>query len=207
MPLVYQQNINLHTKLGVWHIAEDEVFFLKKVSLQSEIRHPHKRLQHLAGRYILKELYPDFPLELILVADTKKPFLPDEAFHFSISHCSDYAAAIVSSVNRVGTDIEIPQPKISSIRNKFLKETELKLLQNLPLDIEKALTLSWSIKEAVFKWYGEGKVDFRGHIHIHEISFENNQYTAECFFTKNEEITVHVQGLFFNTNCLTWIVS
>jgi hypothetical protein len=50
MPLVYQQNINASTKLGVWHIEEPEAFFLEQVPLQREITHPNKRLQHLAGR-------------------------------------------------------------------------------------------------------------------------------------------------------------
>ena len=53
MPLVYQQNINAVTKIGVWHIAEAEDFFAT-VPLQKEITHWHKRLQHLAGRFLLK---------------------------------------------------------------------------------------------------------------------------------------------------------
>jgi len=207
MPLVYQQNINLHTRLGVWHISEEEDFFLSKVSLHKGIRHPHKRLQHMAGRYILKELYPEFPLELILIADTNKPFLPGEAYHFSISHCGEYAAAIVSKENRVGTDIEMIQQKISKIKNKFLNENELEILKALPMEHEKALTLSWSIKEAVYKWYGAGKVDFRGHIHIKEIILTDNLYSGVCLFTRNEHVLLHVQGLFFSNIWLTWITS
>ena len=55
MPLVYQQNINAVTKMGVWHITETEDFFAS-VPLQKEITHPNKRLQHLAGRFLLKAL-------------------------------------------------------------------------------------------------------------------------------------------------------
>ena len=71
MPLVYQQNINAFSKLGVWHIAEAEAFFLQKVPLQNEITHPHKRLQHLAGRLVLRELFEDFPIDLIKIENTK----------------------------------------------------------------------------------------------------------------------------------------
>ena len=46
-----------------------------------------KRLQHLAGRYLLYALFDDFPLEEIVIADTRKPFLENEKYHFSISHC------------------------------------------------------------------------------------------------------------------------
>ena len=74
MPLFYQHNINDHARLAVWHITEPEDFFLQKTHLQKEIRHPHKRLQHLAGRYLLKILHPEFPLHLIEIADSNKPF-------------------------------------------------------------------------------------------------------------------------------------
>ena len=94
MPLVYQQNINEATRIAVWHITENEDFFFKKVILSNAITDPHKRLQHLAGRYLLTELYDNFPLELIKIADTRKPFLADEAFHFSISHCGDRKSVV-----------------------------------------------------------------------------------------------------------------
>ena len=77
MPLFYQQDINETTKLGVWKIEEPEDFFLRVVPLQRSITHPHKRLQHLAGRYLLPFLFPDFPHEEIEIADTRKPFLPE----------------------------------------------------------------------------------------------------------------------------------
>ena len=119
MPLVYQQNINAVTKIAVWHITEDEDFFLASVPVQREIRHWHKRLQHLAGRLLLKEMYPDFPVKLIRIADTKKPFLENEPFHFSISHCGDYAAAMVSKSARVGVDVELLNEKIELISDHY----------------------------------------------------------------------------------------
>jgi len=61
VPLFYQHTINATTKLGIWQIEEEESFFLAKVPLQRNITHPHKRLQHLAGRYLLQYLFPDFP--------------------------------------------------------------------------------------------------------------------------------------------------
>jgi phosphopantetheinyl transferase len=207
MPLVYQQNINAFTRIGIWHITEGEDFFLQRVPLQKEITHPHKRLQHLAGRMILQELYEDFPISLILIADTKKPFLTDEAYHFSISHCNDYAAAIVSRKNRVGVDIEIPQEKIERIRLKFLNNNELNLISSLSYSNIQSLTMAWSIKEAIFKWYGTGKVDFRQHMHIHSVAEKDDQFIANCSFLKNEPIPLEVFGMFFNHNCLTWVCS
>ena len=211
MPLVYQQNINEATKLAVWHIAEAEYFFLNKVPLQKEITHPHKRLQHLAGRYLLTELFEDFPLELIEIADTKKPFLANEAYHFSISHCGDYAAVIVSAVNRVGVDIEVVSDKAERIKDKFLTGEEQKKVKEIfhvqyPI-FNTQLTVAWSIKEALFKWYGLGKVDFREHMRIDKILVNANEFIATCDFLKNEAKQLKVHGLLFNNNVLAWTVS
>jgi 4'-phosphopantetheinyl transferase EntD len=128
MPIFFQQDIDDDTRLGIWKIEEDEDFFLKSVVLQRNVSHPHKKLQHLAGRYLLKYLFPDFPLFLILIADTRKPYLENEAYHFSISHCGDFAAAIVSKTKRVGVDIEIPTEKIIRISHKFLNQQETIML-------------------------------------------------------------------------------
>ena len=124
MPLFYQQDINETSRLGVWRITESPDFFLAQVPVHRGITHPHKRIQHLAGRFLLRHLFPDFPMEMIMVADTRKPFLEDESFHFSISHCGDWAAAIVSRVNRVGIDVEMITPRIHRIVPKFLHPSE-----------------------------------------------------------------------------------
>src|SRR5574343_215918 len=124
MPLFYQHNIDDETRLAIWKIEEPESFFLEKVPLKKEVSHPYKRLQHLAGRYLLPILFEDFPLESIAIADTRKPYLPDEQYHFSISHCGNYAAAIASSKHRVGVDIELETPRLNYISSKFVNHFE-----------------------------------------------------------------------------------
>ncbi len=203
MPLVYQQNINEATKMGVWHITETEDFFFQMVPLQKEITHPHKRLQHLAGRFLLKELYPNFPLELIKIADTRKPFLEDEAFHFSISHCGNYAAVIISKNYRVGVDVEMVTGKIEIIIPKFLTAAEQQLL--LPTAKCNTATLLWSVKEAIFKWKSTGGVDFKKHINISRIDSTNDYGIVHCLF--NKKIALHVHYLFFSNHYLTWVFS
>ena len=125
----FQNDIDADTRLAVWKIEEEEPFFTEKVPLHRQITHPHKRLQHLAGRYLLQALFPDFPIGLIQIADTRKPFLEDEAYHFSISHCGDYAAVVVSKTKSVGIDIELVSDKIRRIEHKFVNEGEAQLLK------------------------------------------------------------------------------
>ncbi|MFL5741596.1 MAG: 4'-phosphopantetheinyl transferase family protein [Flavisolibacter sp.] len=160
MSIFFQQDLNGSTRLGIWKIEEEEDFFLRKVPLQRDITHPHKRLQHLAGRYLLKYLYPDFPTELIRIADTRKPFLEDEAYHFSISHCGNFAAVLVSKDCRVGIDIEMTSEKVLRILHKFLHQEEHMLLGRGTGEENFIPTLLWSAKEAMFKWWGRGEVDF-----------------------------------------------
>jgi phosphopantetheinyl transferase len=206
MPLVYQQNINATTKIAVWHITETEDFFLAEVPLQREIRHWHKRLQHLAGRLLLKELYPDFPVELIQIADTKKPFLENEPYHFSISHCGDYAAVMVSKTFRVGVDVELVNEKIEQIQQKFISKVEFEILNGQVLmNNVQWLTLCWSVKESVFKWWGKGSVDFKRGIVLKSITGLPEQGIMHCVFKNETKLAIHY--LFFNNNFLTWVLT
>ncbi len=200
--------------MGIWKIEENEDFFKYNVPLHRDVTHPHKRLQHLAGRFLLQFLFPDFPFELIQIADTRKPYLPGEQYHFSISHCGDYAAAIVSKNSRVGIDIEIPVDKIVRIKDKYLNEEEqsqwaigtLRQAQDetdgQPFNV--LLTLLWSCKEAVFKWYGDGKVDFREHINL--VSQDSAKETIQCVFTKNQS-SLTIQYRKFDHLILAWVVN
>ena len=207
MPLIYEEQINTATKIGVWHITEEENFFLEQVPLQRSITHPHKRLQHLAGRYLLRELFPEFPLSLIIIADTRKPFLEDDAFHFSISHCGNYAAAIVSTQNRVGVDIEIPHPKIEKIQHKFLSKKEKDMLNNTAGNNIEKITMAWSLKEAMFKWYGTGQVDFIEDMNIVAIKKTEAGYEADCFFKKEKNVLLLLKTTLIEGNNLAWVIT
>jgi phosphopantetheinyl transferase len=206
VPLFYQQDINPDTRLAVWSITEEESFFLQQVPLQQNITHPHKRKQHLAGRYLLPFLFPDFPHEEILIADTRKPFLPDEQYHFSISHCGYYAAAIASSKERVGIDIEMITPRVNKIKHKFLHRDELSFVQSHTIEKHVALlTLLWSVKEAMFKWWGRGDVDFSEQLRIESFQWDDTGvipvYFSRADFTSQGEVRYKM----YPDKVLAWI--
>jgi phosphopantetheinyl transferase len=211
VPVFFQHQINDTTRLGIWKIEETEEFFKANVPQHRDVTHPHKRLQHLAGRFLLQFLFPDFPYELIQIADTRKPYLPNEQYHFSISHCGDFAAAIVSKTKRVGVDIETVAPKIERIKNKFLNEKELHDLRGLTQDNSgsslstndyRLTTVLWSAKEAVFKWYGDGGVDFRQNIQLRKQ--DDATESIDCFFSKtNSTLTINYRC--FDQLVLAWV--
>jgi phosphopantetheinyl transferase (holo-ACP synthase) len=221
MPLFYQHNINQDTKLGIWHIGETESFFLEKVPLKRDVTHPFKRRQHLAGRYLLSCLFPDFPVEEILIADTRQPFLAGGTYHFSISHCGAYAAAIVSRTCRVGVDIELVTPRITRVAEKFLSEGEMTFFNEdysffleqwgLRGRVEQEfLTLIWSAKEALFKWYGRGELDFKLHMQLTgNIRIEGDVIKLPFAFEKDEIILLDLDARIFDEQALAlaWVVS
>ncbi len=206
MPIFFQHQVNDTTRLGIWKIEETEDFFKSNVPQHRSVTHPHKRLQHLAGRFLLQYLFPAFPYELVQIADTRKPYLPGDEYHFSISHCGDYAAAIVSKDKRVGIDIEIPTEKISKIMYKFLSAHEHELFRLIEPNANRIpfATLLWSAKESIFKWYGNGGVDFRKHIQLRKQNQANE--TIDCLFANiNTELTIHYRQ--FEHLALAWVVS
>ncbi len=205
MPLFYQHNINETTSLAVWQITEDENFFLQKIHLKKQINHPKKRLQHLAGRYLLQWLHPEFPVHLIEIAESNKPLLPDGPFNFSISHCGNFAAAIISKNNSAGIDVEQVTSKIQLIKNKFLSEDEMHFI-NQSTDQLIQLTILWSCKEAVYKWYGKGEVDFKKHIILKKIFTEKNERIVKCNFVKETARELFIHYKIFENLCLAWVI-
>jgi 4'-phosphopantetheinyl transferase len=230
VPVFFQHPVSDTTRLGIWKIEENEEFFKGTVPAHRDVTHPHKRLQHLAGRFLLQFLFPGFPYELVRIADTRKPFLPGEEYHFSISHCGDFAAAIVSKDKRVGIDVEIPTEKILRIQDKYLSEKEKKMFNIHPDSYRDSIfhsqlptppasasgglpqgqsdsrlpTLLWSAKESVFKWYGDGGVDFRKEIQLQKK--DAGTEIIDCLFTKtNQPLVVHYRE--FDHLVMAWVVS
>jgi len=219
MPLFYQQDINEDTRLAVWKIEETEAFFESRVPIKKDVSHPHKRLQHLAGRFLLPFLFQDFPLREIIIADTRKPFLKDEKYHFSISHSGDFAAAIVSTRRRVGIDVEVIVPKIERIRHKFMSEDEYVMAkkkwasdaqsQDQENKIWALQTMIWSAKESIYKWYGDGLVDFKEHMVLRDLILTSPENDQVLSFTlrKGKPSALRAKARLFGSLVLTWVVS
>jgi 4'-phosphopantetheinyl transferase EntD len=209
--LFYQHNIDETIRLAIWRIEEGEDFFLARVPLKKEVSHPYKRLQHLAGRYLLPLLFSDFPLAEIEVADTHKPFIPGELYHFSISHCGNYAAAIASSKARVGIDIELETPRIQSIAPKFLSAGEKKMVEEwagMDLMHLQLLTLFWSAKEAIYKWHGSRQMDFKEHMYLNGpiTMLPDGRFQLPFLFCKEVEQPLLVEARIFDPLILAWVV-
>ncbi|MBC7850017.1 MAG: 4'-phosphopantetheinyl transferase superfamily protein [Chitinophagaceae bacterium] len=210
MSLFYQHNIDDSSRVGIWRIEEPESFFLEKVPLKKDVTHPYKRLQHLAGRYLLPQLFENFPLPAIEIADTKKPFIPGDRYHFSISHCGNYAAAIASSSKRVGVDVELVSPRLFDISPKFLNNEEKSFIAEwevMPQMHLQLITVLWSAKEAIYKWHGNGKMDFKRNMYLNGPIVFNADETIELpfLFDKGETIPLIVIAKIFDPLVMAWV--
>jgi 4'-phosphopantetheinyl transferase len=212
MPIIFQQSPLPQLQIAVWHISEPLSFFEKQVAAQRSIEHPQVKLRHLAARHLLLQLRPEFSLHNIVLAASGKPLVEDASFHFSLTHCADHAAAIVSAAGSVGIDLEKPGDRIFRIRHKFLSDSDqdrlltgsgLSQLQEGP-GAASWLTRCWSAKESIFKWYGEPGVDFREHMRLEKVV--PSQRVLQFLFTPTGQI-VQVSYELVQGMELTWVGS
>lgn len=206
MPLVLHHK---HTdfEISLWNISEEEVFFTEKISYRSNFEHPYRRIQQMATRYLLNLMHLEFPFDKVASNQSGKPILITNGVHFSVSHCNNYAAAIIGSSKQVGIDVEQISPRVLKIEKKFLNLAELQLLSLLGEDDRLIhATLFWSIKETVFKWWGRGQVDFINNIQIQPFLFSENG-VVDVHFQKDKLKILKVNFLRVNNIWLTYLSS
>lgn len=210
MPIIFQHPAQTSPRLAVWKITEPVDFFEKTVPEASHIPHPQVRLRHVAARYLLNELMPGFPYDQLEIADSGKPHLPGTDVHFSLTHCGDYAAAILSQQGSVGIDLEATGDRIFRIRHKFLSDQEQAILvaaadlNDLQEGSEASrwLTRAWSAKESIYKWYGESGVDFIRDISLLDIDVPSQKMIVH-FAPTNSPLTLNYYSL--EGLELTWV--
>ena len=141
---------------GLWHISEDERALLREASgetIPASLTNPNKRLEHIAGRVLVKYLMTQSGLKYMGIRkdDFGKPFPVDSTYQLSLSHSYPYVAALIDSSQPVGIDLEQPKPKLLKIAPRVLSKEEL---EDAGDDLVKHCVL-WCAKEAMIKVYGK----------------------------------------------------
>ncbi len=161
MPFFYQQNINESEHLAIWSITEPLSFFEEGMTVDVNIQNEERKIQHLAVRLLFSLMMPEANMKDLVMADNGKPYLKGVPFHFSFSHCKEYAACAVSDHFPIGIDIEIIHPRIAKVAHKFLNDAEKAMLANLnEEDALKQLAFFWAAKEAMYKKHEQLGIDF-----------------------------------------------
>ncbi|MEY4629304.1 MAG: hypothetical protein RLZZ595_1630 [Bacteroidota bacterium] len=202
MPMLMQKATATFS-LGVWKIEEEADFFSATSDYHSDATHPARKLQQMATRFLLLQLEPSLPVRQIVLGEAGKPMLENNKLEFNLSHTAQMAAAIVGKMTPVGIDLEKISERVLRIQNKFLHPNELLLLEGLGKESQiSILTRYWTIKEAVYKWWGKGGVDFANDIVVEN---ENGDVTLVRFH-KNDGILLRVHCLQVEDHWLAYVV-
>ena len=188
MPLVFNKDHH-GSQITLWSIEEEEPFFAERIPYRPDSSHAVKRLQQLSSRYLLELMHPSFPFHQVELSKAGKPILAESVLHFSLSHCDGFSAAILGKNAPVGIDVERINPRILRVETKFLNANEYELLSGCNEESRVVYaTLFWSIKETVFKWWGDGAVDFAEQIQIKKIDLLDQGKAVIEFGTDSEKM-------------------
>jgi len=171
MPLHTHKDLNEHSRLVIWEIEESVDWFLSQLLLDDEeqkkyqdFRTDQRRAHWLAYRYILKNIVGKGSDIRVRYDVNNKPFIDLSGDHISVSHSGKYATVIISRESPVGVDVEQISKRLHKVADKFLSNEET------GRDIDSMSTgdlcLHWCAKEALYKLYGERKLDFREHMKV-----------------------------------------
>jgi phosphopantetheinyl transferase len=169
MPLIHTEQGRHETTIGIWEIHEELDFFRSNLDLDEEDEkflndiHPRRAIEWAASRFLLKTLIGRAAPFSCLYDKHGRPYIPDDPRHISISH--SYGMTAVGICNSaLGIDIQRETEKIFNIQTKFIGENERAAVGDEPTS--EMLHLAWSAKEAMFKLYGLGEIDFKKHLHV-----------------------------------------
>ena len=176
MPLTDYIVKNSHVRIGVWQIAEQEGFFREKLPLTDaeqtdlETKRGHRRLEFLASRYLVQMMVGwAYHLEK---DGFGKPYLANADYHISVSHSKEFTAFIIGECS-VGVDIQYITPRIENIAKRVMNENKFKMLSSH--NRLEHLHVYWGAKEALYKAYGKGALDFRKNILIEPFCYEDTE--------------------------------
>lgn len=171
-----KRTINASTSLAILKMEPAKDYSLlinNKESIADILNGNHKsqiRKQQLIGaRYLLQELIGDSAPYIIEYSSHGKPHIKGSDLEISISHTKEYVALILSKDKKAGIDIEILDPRIKRIINKFLREDERAFIH--PDNYIEQLYIIWSAKETLFKIYEKGGLIFKDNLIIHPFQY------------------------------------
>ena len=211
MPL-FKKYFNKNYTLIVWHLEEEEHFFLPfmdKFSASPEkldaIHAPQRRKEWLASRYIGWRLAIEIQgsCEGIWSDSHNKPHFKNSSLQLSISHASPYVAVLVHTTNSCGVDIEEKKEKLVKLAPKFLTDSEFAQTGGKVTN----LAVAWGSKEAIYKLYGRKQLIFKENILLSGLDTIEESGNIYCDLLLNEKVRkITLQYEDFGNHILTYTV-
>lgn len=168
MPLRHDLDLD-QGRILIWEATESPEWMRLQlppaVEVPAALAHkpPRRQLEWLTSRYLLQQLAPG---DMCLKAATGKPYLDSRSRSISISHSRQYVA-VVAHEAEVGLDIQVETPQVERVAQKFVNASEWAWVRTAAASQHRYLLhVIWGAKEAMFKAYGLGSVDFRAHLTV-----------------------------------------
>ena len=191
MPITYKIE-KKEVSILVWEITEtlEELLDLYGNINTTNYTSEKRKKEHLISRLMLNKLCEN---GTIIYNEFGAPEL-DNGKHLSISHSNELVTVIISD-KKSGIDIEKISEKALRIASKFVSKKNLTKLNK-----EKA-TLIWCLKEAIYKWYQKGGVDFIKDIIIPEF-FAKKHGKVTAYFSRKK---LNLNYLKINNHYLVYV--
>lgn len=181
MPIFLHKNIEPDGEVGLWDITESETFFRKELILTSKEKSLmqnvalKRKKEWMAGRLLLHKMSGRKQRAIAQKDEHGKPHLYCSKYDISLSHSGRFAA-VIAAPYLVGVDIQKIVPKMKRIERKFMTDRELATLSQD--DYLEHLHVYWGAKEALFKAYGKGEIEFRTDLLLD--AFEYDTTLGKC---------------------------
>jgi 4'-phosphopantetheinyl transferase len=179
MPL--HQSIEARTgfRIAVWRIEEtvEELNKLTGYSYRGEMqlfKHENRRKEWLAVRMLLKTF---FGIDgEIVYSPTGRPTLKNSSKIISVSHSGPFVALMLGGRGNLAIDIEVPSPKLTLLREKYLSTPELIEVVQRP----EKVAVYWSAKETLYKLYEKKGLIFKTNLAVHPFElYEKGKVTGQ----------------------------
>ena len=186
MPKIFQIEEENKSVL-VWKIEEPISYFLDQLPIDEKDLPsiwPDRNAQWITARFLLHALIEE---PNILKDQYQKPYLVNDHRYISISHSYDVAAVIVAN-KPCGIDIEKDLPRLQRIASKFITSEDLSKIQTSNTYSDHLYQI-WCAKEAMYKAYGLGQLDFKKNLllEMNSILKEEKKFTGKL---SKENITL-----------------
>lgn len=201
MPVILEKKYENNISLVIWQITEshDELQAMLPSEILTDaelasISHQQKQVEFFCSRLVIKYLANYLGIKYLGIKKDEhgKPYLSGSNWQMSITHTTNYVAAVMHPSEALGMDMEKPSEKLRRIAHKFLSETERIEAEN---DIEK-LCIYWSAKEALYKLYGKRKVIFNENLFVFPFQKEQNKITGRLKINEiDEEYSIYVEKI------------
>nr|WP_321450398.1 4'-phosphopantetheinyl transferase superfamily protein [uncultured Carboxylicivirga sp.] len=175
MPLQRIINKSSNDLVAIWQLKESVSELEKLIDLSQTdqkiyngFRLDKRKKEWIGSRILLQEILKTYPQ--IEYGDNGKPFLKDHSKYISISHANGFVAVCTSN-HPTALDIETCSPRVEKIASRFVHPNEWLYIGNE--NKINFLTLLWSAKETLYKYYDAKGVDFKDHFEIKAFDIQN----------------------------------